>query len=304
MITPRVLTYVDVVARARSMRAAAEQLHISSTALNRAILALERDLGTPLFERVHNGVRLSAAGEAYVVFARRTLVEAAHLRAELEDLRGLRRGRVSLAAIQSVAGTLLPRAISAYQARYPGVGFEVTIAGNDKILAALAGDEVDLGIAFNAPPHREIVIVAAIEQSFRVVMAEDHELARQPTLAVHDCVAWPLGLADASRIGRQLLDLMLHRAGFRGTPVLVSDSFELLAAWCREGRGLCFQIGVGAPRGHGLVSVPLRDAGAAGQLMLAARRGRALSTQAATFIDDLSSLLREQPPEKRATRTG
>ena len=186
----RVLAYVDAVARSGSIRKAADQLHISSTALNRTILALERDLGAPLFERLQNGVRPSAAGEAYILFARRTLGEAARLRSEVEDLRGLRRGRVSVATIQSVAGTMLPAAIGAYQALHPGVSFNVAIAGNDSVLAALAADEVELGIAFNAPPGREITVLAGIEQSFCAVMAADHDLAGRGTIALHDCLRY------------------------------------------------------------------------------------------------------------------
>jgi DNA-binding transcriptional LysR family regulator len=301
-MTPlRILSYIDTVGRSGSIRKAAEQLHISSTALNRSILGLERELGTPLFERVKNGVRLSAAGEAYVLFARRTLGELERLRSDIEDLRGLRRGCVSVAAIQSVAGTLLPQAITDYQTRYPGVSFDVTIAGNDAVLEALAADEVELGITFNAQPHREIDILASIDQSLCALMAEDHPLARQDRVKLHECLGSPLGLADSSRIGRQLLDLMLHRAGFRGTPALVSNSFELLGTWCRMGGGICFQIGIGAPRGHGLVALPLLETGAVGRLMIAARRGRTLSTQVASFADGLLCLLREQSTSESAT---
>jgi DNA-binding transcriptional LysR family regulator len=293
----RILAYVDAVSRSGSIRKAAEQLHISSTSLNRAILVLERDLGANLFERVGTGVRLSAAGEAYVLFARRTLSEMAQLRAVVEDLKGMRRGRVSLGAIQSVAGALLPRAIAASQARHPGITFEVSIAGNDDILKAVSEEAVELGITFNAPPHRDITVLLGIAQSLYAVMADHHELAERSALRLHECIPYPLGLADTSRVGRQLLEEMLRRAGFRGAPALVSDSFELLAAWCRAGRGICFQIGIGAQPGNGLTAVPLAEAGSAGKLMLVARRGHKLAPPAAAFAESLAALLRGESKE-------
>ena len=299
----RVLTYVDLVARTGSIRKAAERLHISSTAVNRAILALERELGLPLFERRQNGVRLSAAGESYVVFARHTLGELARVRSEVEDLRGLRRGHISVAAIQSVAGTLLPLAIAAYQTQYPGVAFEVAVMGNDAILEALDTDEVELGIAFNPPAHDSMTTLASVDQTLCVVMGSGHPLAGRPALRLHECIEYPLALADSSRIGRQLMDGMLRRAGFRGGPALVSDSFELLASWCRAGQGLCFQISVGVPEGMGLVAIPLQERAAPGPLVVAARRGRMLTVQASTFAEALASTFRGQSaPRSRKPR--
>src|ERR1700688_1008634 len=67
---PRLLTYVDAVARYGSIRKAAAALNIASSALNRQILDLEVDLGAPLFERLPRGVRVTSAGEAFLVYAR------------------------------------------------------------------------------------------------------------------------------------------------------------------------------------------------------------------------------------------
>lgn len=55
------LLYIDAVARAGSIRKAADSLSITSTALNRRLLAIEEDLGVPIFERLPRGVRLNAA---------------------------------------------------------------------------------------------------------------------------------------------------------------------------------------------------------------------------------------------------
>ena len=63
---PRAYVYIDIVARAGSIRKAAEQLHVAPTALNRKIRETEDSLGTPLFERLPRGVRLTAAGEVLV----------------------------------------------------------------------------------------------------------------------------------------------------------------------------------------------------------------------------------------------
>ena len=100
---PRVLTYVDAVARFGSIRKAAEALNIASSALNRQILDLETDLGAPLFERLPRGVRLTSAGEAFLVYARLVISELKAVELRIEQLRGLVRGQVSVAAAELVA---------------------------------------------------------------------------------------------------------------------------------------------------------------------------------------------------------
>ena len=66
----RFLSYVDEVARVGSIRQAADRLHIAPSAVNRRILDIEEELGTPLFERLPRGVRLTAAGELFVAYIR------------------------------------------------------------------------------------------------------------------------------------------------------------------------------------------------------------------------------------------
>src|ERR1700747_3733578 len=122
---PRVLTYVDAVARYGSIRKAAEALNIASSALNRQILDIEMDLGAPLFERLPRGVRVTSAGEAFLVYARLVISELKAVESRIEQLRGLVRGQVSVAAAESVAGELLPAAITEFQATHPYVSFHV-----------------------------------------------------------------------------------------------------------------------------------------------------------------------------------
>ena len=67
----RILSYVDEVARAGSIRKAAEQLNVTASAVNRRIMDLEEELGPALFERRPRGVRLTAAGEVFVNYLRK-----------------------------------------------------------------------------------------------------------------------------------------------------------------------------------------------------------------------------------------
>ena len=115
----RILDYVDEVARAGSIRKAAEQLNVTASAVNRRITDLEEELGAPLFERLPRGVRLTAAGELFVHYLRKQHGEVERMKSQIEDLKGLRRGTVRLACSQALALDFLPRAIAEFRKRTP-----------------------------------------------------------------------------------------------------------------------------------------------------------------------------------------
>src|SRR5205814_8065913 len=91
---PSIFSYLDAVAHHGSIRKAAAALRIASSALNRRVLDLEADLGSPLFERLPRGVRATAAGELFLAYVRRSLKELRLVEAQIDGLRGLARGRV------------------------------------------------------------------------------------------------------------------------------------------------------------------------------------------------------------------
>jgi DNA-binding transcriptional LysR family regulator len=99
----RFLNYYDAVARAGSIRKAAEQLNVTSSAVNRRIMDLEEELETPLFERRPRGVRLTAAGELFVHYVREQTSDLDRVRSQIEDLKGMRRGTVRIAANWALA---------------------------------------------------------------------------------------------------------------------------------------------------------------------------------------------------------
>ena len=96
----RFLKYFDEVARAGSIRQAAERLHVAPSAVNRRIQDLEEELGVPLFERLPRGMRLTSAGELFVQYVRSRASALDEVRSEIEELQGLRRGSVKVVASQ------------------------------------------------------------------------------------------------------------------------------------------------------------------------------------------------------------
>ena len=281
------LQFVDAIARAGSIRKAAEGLAITSTALNRRLLALEEEHGVELFERLPRGVRLSTAGELLIHHLRTQAADFEKLKGQIADLRGERRGHVAIACSQAFLPFFLPRQIGRYRREHPGVSFGVRVRDRAAAEAALADHSADLALIFEPVRLSEVQLLASARQSIHAVMSADHPLARQSTVRLRDCARFPVALPTSVYGVRHLIDLALVRTSIELQPMVEADSFDFLRHYPEQEAIVSFQIPVGlppAPSEGALVSRPLdtRDV-PAGRLYLCQLRSRTLPVAAAKF---------------------
>ena len=244
-LTP--LTWVDAIARAGSIRKAAETLAINSTALNRRVLALEEELGVQIFERLPRGVRLSTAGELLIAHIRAQISDYEKLKSQIADLSGERRGHVGIACSQALLPFFLPEQISRYRAVHPAVTFGVNVRDRTAAEQALVDLSADVALVFEPVRVREIQVLISVRQRIHAVMAADHPLAERETIRLRDCAAFPIGLPTAQYGVRHLMDIGLMRASVELDCALEADSFEFLRRYPRHERMVTFQIPVGLP---------------------------------------------------------
>ncbi len=130
-------------ARHRHFTRAAEELHLSQSALSHQIRRLERELGTPLFERTSRRVTPTQAGLAIAARARRVLAEVNGAREEVDELRGVLRGRIWIGALLPAGDLDVPGLLARFSRDHPGieVGLREGIAAD--MLQFLAADELD-----------------------------------------------------------------------------------------------------------------------------------------------------------------
>lgn len=286
----KVLIYVELAARFGSIRKAAEQLNIASTAVNRSIIAMERDLETQLFERLPRGVRLTSAGEFFVSHARATIADFERLQGEIDDLRGLRRGRVRIAAIEAVASGLLPSLVATFQKRHPRVETKVRVDVTDENVAALLEDEVDVAFVHNFAANNDLSVVARVQEPIFALVRRGHPLSRKRSLRLHECMEYPLVFSEGAGGGISMVERAFRRNNLRVTPALVSNSFSFMESYCRQTPAISFQIGVAAKRPDlkgSLVAIPLQEQDLRSDLGVCVRKGRRLSSAVEIFVQSV-----------------
>jgi LysR family transcriptional regulator, transcription activator of glutamate synthase operon len=139
----RQLRSVEAVVRHRHFTRAAEELHLAQSALSHQIQRLEQELGTPLFERTSRRVAPTEAGQAIAARARRVLAEVDAVRAEVDELRGVLRGRIWIGALLPAGDLDIPGLLARFSRAHPGVDVSLREGIAADMLRYLAADELD-----------------------------------------------------------------------------------------------------------------------------------------------------------------
>lgn len=287
---------IEAIVRAGSIRKAAEDANITASALNRRLARFERDFGSPIFERLPRGVRLNPAGELVMQHYRAQKSDLARVQSHVADLSGVRRGHVTVACSQALVPYFMPRLVSAYRRDHPGVTFSVNVRDREQAEAELATFRSDLALVFEPVLMVDFTVLHAIPQPVAAVMSEDHPLASRPELRLRDCLDH-VHIAPQGRFGvRALLDMAARRTGRVVTPVVETDSFDLVRHYVRHEAAIGFQIPIGLPPSGtgGMVwrPVSVRDM-PPGNLLLGQMRGRSLSVASSRFADRIVQALND-----------
>ena len=146
----RQLVYAEAVVRHRHFTRAAEELHVAQSALSHQIRRLEAELGTELFERTSRRVVPTEAGEALAQRARRVLGELEGVRGDLDELRGLVRGRISVGALLPAGGIQVTTVLARFTEAFPGIEVSLREGTAADMLELLESDAVDAAFSLIA----------------------------------------------------------------------------------------------------------------------------------------------------------
>jgi len=240
MLHSRLLAYLDEVARLGSIRKAASRLNVASSAINRQILALENEIGSPIFERMPRRLRLTATGEVLIAHVRETLKGHQRVEAQIAAFKGLTRGEVTIATMNGLAAGPLPRFVSTMLDQHPRVHVRLRVLPFDQITNAVLTGEADLALTYNPPNSPGLRIVASHDLALGAAVSSKHVLAKQKVLRLADCVQFPLAVADASMTIRPAVELAFTRANILLQPTVETNSIEFMKKIARSGQAITF----------------------------------------------------------------
>lgn len=195
-----------VTAEKASFRLAAEALCLSPPALSRRVERLEAALGVRLLERTTRSVELTAVGQEFLHEARAALVGLDEAVQRVNDQVHLRRGRVAIACIPSVASHLLPRVLRAFAVAQPEVQVHVMDESASQVLDAVVRGDADFGLSFTGSQESALRFEALMRERYVLAMQRGHRWAGRKEVAWAELAGQRLVSVSRDSSNRLLLD--------------------------------------------------------------------------------------------------
>ena len=200
------LRYVLAVAETRNFTRAAQQCFVGQSALSHQVRKLEDEIGTPLFARSSRRVELTAAGEAFLPWARSSLDSAERAAAEATAAVGVVSGTLTIGLIPTVTALDIPALVHRLHEAHPEVNVRLRVGASDKLVAAVREDEIDLAVLGLAPgivpqgvEHRVLA-----EEALVAVVPEEHPLAHRGTVDLSELAEEPFADFATGSPGREI----------------------------------------------------------------------------------------------------
>lgn len=299
------LRYVVEVADTSSFTRAAERCFVTQSALSHQIAALEREIGQRLFVRSSREVRLTEAGEAFVVHARTAVGAAAAAREASTAAAGEVTGTLRLGVIPTVTAIDVATTIARFRSAHSLTRVELVVGNSDVLSRRVREGALDaalLGLRAGSEPIGVSTRELARERLAAVVPL-DHRLAGRRSIRLTDLGEEVFADFPAGTSGRAQSDAAFAGAGIRRDVAFEADSAELLVGLVAAGLAVTLLapgVVAGASRPVGVV--PVSDGPSRVEyLAWDARSGRPITSAFLEVVDESVRDLRGRTG-KRARR--
>ena len=286
----QVLAFLEL-AETLSFSEASARTGLSQPAFSLSIQRLEQSIGARLFDRTSRSVSLTREGEAFRPLARRLARAWDETFEEMAELVAVRRGRVSLAALPSLAARVLPEAVVRFARSHPDVSIRINDVLHEAVVDLVLTGRVDYGFSVEPSNQDELTFAPLVRDRFVAILRDDDPLARRKALTWDELLTQPLVAMTGVTSVRRRLDASI--AG-KTAPRLVAEVNQLatVSGLVLAGFGVSALPALCLPvvMQKGLVWLPLGEPVAERTLGLVYRRKQSFSLAARAFLSELRSL--------------
>lgn len=282
------LSYFVAVARVRNFTRAADAMGVAQPTLSKQIRALENALGSALLVRDRSGVALTAAGEALLPHARRIVIDVENAERAVQDVAGMRRGRIRLGATPSLCDGLLADEIRRFCDRYPGIDIAVEEGGSRDLTRSLVHGQLDLALVIVPlqDDERDLETTPILRESLVLASPADAPAlpSRVPVEALKDR---PMVMFRDGYDLRETTMNACHAAGFEPTLAVEGGEMNAVLRFVEAGLGVAVVPSMVLTTRPKLRATLLERPRLERTIALAHRRGDILPQTAVAFKNDL-----------------
>ncbi len=178
-MSDRRLKVFHTVAKLLSFTKAAEALHMTQPAVTFQVRQLEEYFNTRLFDRTHNKVNLTPAGERVSEFAERIFDLYSEMENTVRDLTGEISGALTIGASTTIAEYMLPALLGEFKNRYPDINLRLKVSNSEGIVSMVEHNVIDLGVVESPVSNKNLIVEVCHEDQLVVIASPEHELAKR-----------------------------------------------------------------------------------------------------------------------------
>ena len=235
----RTLRAFAEVVRQGGFSQAAKVVFATQSTVSKAVKQLEDEIGVPLLDRVGHRSTLTAAGEVVYRRALAMLAERDDLAAELDELRGLKRGTLRVGLPPVGSSILFAPLFTAYRSRYPGIDIRLTERGSDRLREILLAGEIDLaGSLLPVPENFDRQDVR--KEPLMAVLPSNHELVRRKSVDLASLRQMPFVLFETGYAVNRIVLNACKQRGFEPVVAARSSQIDFIVELVAAGLGVAF----------------------------------------------------------------
>lgn len=236
-----------------SFTRAARQLNLTQPAVSGHIAALEAELGASLFTRTGRAVVLTDEGRVLEARGKKVIEELDRMRSEIEDLKDLKGGRITLGASRIIGVYVLPKLLADFQERFPGIKLQLVVHSAHTILQKLEDNAFDLAVIAEGIPitSQNIGFKVIGKDPLAIIAPADHPLAKKGVITVSEVCSERFILPGEQTASAGSLRKRLEDVGIRlQSTIEMNEQGAIKRAV--KGRGACHHVaGGGRARDQG-----------------------------------------------------
>ena len=194
---------------------AAAALDLSQPAISHQLKALAGAVGTPVVEVIGRRVRLTQAGELLYAHAKRILAEFEAAGSGLDELRGLKRGRLRVAGDTTVGIYVLPDLLGAFRQDHPSLEVQLAVDNRQGVYRRLLAGEVDFVVSGRRwdDPSIPLVVRPFLANELIAIASVRHPLAGRESVTLAELAAQPFIVREPGSGTRETAEEALRAAG-------------------------------------------------------------------------------------------
>lgn len=189
---------------------ASERLHLSQPALSIAIRKLEESVGGMLFNRSPRGIQLTPEGRYFLPIARRLISDWDEALGDIGELFNKERGKVTLAALPTLAAGFLPAVLADYRRQYPNIAINVHDVLANQVDELVRDQRADIGFSVKPSGAEAIHFESLVDDHFVAVCPHGHPLLNQDEVKWEELIAYPVIALSRLSSTRQAIDEVLQ----------------------------------------------------------------------------------------------